>query len=183
MGLNIQRWSLLSVLEGHFKINYWVVHWITLVLTWCIVIEISSFLSQRERQSRFLMMGKKPSNPGEDLKLTFMIPWTKSKVCFIQERIYNDNVSFVGDQASKTNVQIYGLWQPKRDITEDDCGHVCSRNQPARRKWSQKTRFTWQQDTCFWREETQKQITCVNMGWNTVNHKNLGTSSPLLNVG
>ena len=37
-------------------------------------------LSQRERQSRFLVMGKKPSNPGEDMKLTFMIPWTKSKV-------------------------------------------------------------------------------------------------------
>jgi len=35
--------------------------------------------AKRERQSRFLMMGKKPSNPGEDLKLTFMIPWTKSK--------------------------------------------------------------------------------------------------------
>jgi len=34
---------------------------------------------KRQRRSRFLVMGKKPASPGADMKLTFMVPWTKSK--------------------------------------------------------------------------------------------------------
>lgn len=35
--------------------------------------------AKRERRSKFLIMGKKPERPGKDLKVTFMVPWSKSK--------------------------------------------------------------------------------------------------------
>ena len=35
---------------------------------------------QKERRSKFLVMGKRPERPGKDMKLTFMVPWSKSKV-------------------------------------------------------------------------------------------------------
>merc|ERR1711976_286137 len=34
--------------------------------------------AKKNRRSRYLVMGKKPSRPGGDMSVTFMVPWTKS---------------------------------------------------------------------------------------------------------
>ena len=41
---------------------------------------------QHERRSRFLVMGMKPQKPRSGLSLTFMVPWTKSKVSFLFQK-------------------------------------------------------------------------------------------------
>ena len=47
--------------------------------------QINELFPQRERRSKFLIMGMKPERPGKDLKVTFMVPWSKSKVSFKTE--------------------------------------------------------------------------------------------------
>ena len=41
---------------------------------------IVMFASQQHKKSKYLVMGKRGGRAGEDLKPTFIVPWTKSKV-------------------------------------------------------------------------------------------------------
>ena len=72
------------------------------------------------------MMGKRGTRPGDDLKPTFIIPWSKSKV---RKESYNQHradvaLSDSGDQESQEDVQVDGLRQLEENLTEDHSGHL-----------------------------------------------------------
>ena len=60
------------------------------------------------------------------MKLTFMVPWSKSKVNRTEH--HKDHKSqpscLAGDQARQADVQVHGLRQPAGDLAEDDRGHL-----------------------------------------------------------
>ena len=42
--------------------------------------ELTDFDSQQQKKSKYLVMGKRGGRTGGDLKPTFIVPWSKSKV-------------------------------------------------------------------------------------------------------
>ena len=59
-------------------------------------------------------MGKRPERPGKDMKLTFMVPWSKSKVTQKRKSIsLKPPIAILaGDKARQADVQVHGLRQP-----------------------------------------------------------------------
>ena len=81
-------------------------------------------MMMKERKGKYLVMGRRGSRPGDDLKPTFIVPWSKSKVrrAGVQPEDHTDNLP--GDQAGPPDVQVNGLRQLAENFSEDNCGHL-----------------------------------------------------------
>ena len=74
------------------------------------------------------MMGKRGARPGDDLKPTFIIPWSKSKVRKESDNQHSADVALSdsGDQESQEDVQVDGLREPEENLSENNCGYLRS---------------------------------------------------------
>ena len=45
-----------------------------------LVLKMMLTMMMQERKGKYLVMGRRGSRPGDDLKPTFIVPWSKSKV-------------------------------------------------------------------------------------------------------
>ena len=83
---------------------------------------------QQNKKSKYLVMGKRGGRAGEDLKPTFIVPWTKSKVrrSHFVHFVLTFTGPLPGDKASQKDVQVDGLRQPEENLSENNCGHLRS---------------------------------------------------------